>query len=184
MIAFRSFCNILFGLSSLLILLTCQPEEKPIVVKETAPSTDTIRTKSQFNLLIFKEEQKLEFWEASRETIIASLELKLPSSLPIGYFKIKDFDTKIIQLNLSNEFYEGKNYGLAEFDDRFPFSPTQVQSVDLRNVSSVIIFPSDSREGQAFKPCFACPHWMAELYGRLERTLNQYIRPSKEGISN
>ena len=166
--------NIFWLGSLLLLLMACQPDEKPTVVNP--PIINPSFAEGPIDLLIFKEEQKLEFWNTSTKEIITTIKLNDTFSLlPIGYFHIQDFDTKALKLDLTSEFYESKNYSLSDYKNHFTFSPTQVQSLDLRKVSNVIIFPSDDRTGQAFKPCLACPHWIAELYGQLTITLNQYL---------
>jgi len=173
MIAIGSIRNALW-FSALLFLMACQPDKKPIATEEP-PLPAPPLTERKIDLLIFKEEQKLELWGTSPRKIMVSIEsCKIPSSLPIGYFAIKDFDTNTIELNLSSEFYEKKNYSLAHFDNRISFPPAPIQLSDLRDISKAIVFPSDNRTEQAFKPCFACPHWIAELYGQLAITLNQY----------
>ncbi len=127
-------------------------------------------TKNNFHLLIFKKEQKLEIWKVGFEnTFLESFKLKNLQQLPIGQFDLS-FDKKNqnLLIHFPNEFYKAKTFEIISTQ---PLTlginnlPKQFfKKHELAEASDIIIFPNDNRGGGDLIPCFACPHWTAEIY--------------------
>jgi hypothetical protein len=133
------------------------------------------------HILIFKKEQKLEVWKiGTKNTFVEAFQLKNLQQLPIGQFDLKfDKKDKKLLINFPSNFYKTKSYpihsnqnfdlGIDNLSEQF-FK--KMQNIQL---SQIIIFPNDNRTAGDLIPCFACPHWMAELYAFLNLKKKEYI---------
>ncbi len=133
------------------------------------------------HLLIFKKEQKLEIWNiGTKNTLVVDFQLKNLQQLPIGQFDlIFNKKEKTIQIDFPNKFYKNKSYSIYSkqdftlgIDDLSEQFFKKMQNVQL---SQILIFPNDNRTSGDLIPCFACPHWMAELYAFLNLKKKEYF---------
>jgi hypothetical protein len=138
-------------------------------------------TKNNFHLLIFKKEQKLEIWKVGFEnTFLESFKLKNLQQLPIGQFDL-GFDKKNQKLliHFPNDFYKAKAFKINSNHrlilDRNNLPKRFFKKYELAEASEIIIFPNDNRRGGDLIPCFACPHWMAEIYAFLNLKKKAYF---------
>ncbi len=148
---------------------------------ETSPSANqSAASDLTCHLLFFKKEQKIEVWKAgNKNNLLDSFQLKVPLQLPLGPFSLQ-FDEKAnnLQIEYPNEFYRSKG---IQFDERLiPIleknnMPKQFfEQFENVRFTKIIIFPNDKRIDGDFSPCFACPHWMAEIYAFLNLKIKEY----------
>jgi len=146
--------------------------------EEEISEQDTI---ASYHLLIFKKEQIIEIWKADSEnTFLNSYKIENIDQLPIGQFELKfDKKNKLLLINFPNEFYKSKDYKFDSQQDQTLGEgnlPEQFfQKIENASISEIIIFPNDNRLGGDLVPCFACPHWMAEIYAFLNLKKKEYI---------
>lgn len=162
--------------SIFLFLWACAPNqaddkfEKSPILKEAS-----------YHLLIFQKEQKAELWEVSeKNSLLDSFLFKKLPQLPIGEFDL-NFDEKNqrLEIQFPNVFYKSKAYKNEAFQalslgsDMLP--ATFFQRPEIAKISKTIIFPNDNRRDGELRPCFACPHWMAEIYAFLNLKKKDYF---------
>jgi len=154
---------------SILLFFACQQTtENKDVNNSTKPQisikeVDSNSSSSKKDLLIFKKENKGEFWK--NNVLQYDFTLTDINSLPIGVFDIKEINQdNILQIEFPNNFYKSKKWNNNNIE--FSFKLFKKNNEDLTN-SKVFIFPNDIRNGES-DPCFACPHWMTELYSSME----------------
>jgi hypothetical protein len=161
----------------IVLLIGCETnssegEQKDISSKITAHN---------FHLLIFKKELKLEVWEIGIEnTFLDSFNLKKLQQLPIGQFNLSfDENKQKLLIDFPNEFYKDKGFGsnpnLRLILDKSHLPERFFNKNKVAEISKIIIFPNDNRLGGKLTPCFACPHWMAEIYAFLNLKKKEYI---------
>jgi len=144
--------------------------------KDTAINADSI-----YHLLIFKKELKLEVWKAgAQNTFVDSYKIKKPSQLPIGQFDLNfDEKNKSLEIIFPNEFYKTKAYHLIPNQnlvlDKENISEQFFNKMENAQISEILIFPNDNRLKGDLTPCFACPHWMVEIYAFLNLKKTEYI---------
>lgn len=133
------------------------------------------------HLLIFKKEKKLEVWNIAPENeLIFAEKIQLPDFLPIGMFDLEiDAISKSARIDFPGRFYKNKNYDHS-FSENIILSldalpPAFFNEKDSAIFSKIIIFPNDNRAGGELQPCFACPHWMAEIYSFLDIIKQKYF---------
>jgi len=155
---------------SFVLLLGCEP----------TPYNDKQSNSSVYHLLIFQKELKLEIWRIDdKNTFLDSFNLKNLPQLPIGQFDL-NFDEKNenIEINFPNEFYKTKSYDLNSnlVLNKENVSEQFFKKIENAAISEIIIFPNDNRLTGDLIPCFACPHWMAEVYSFLNIIKKEYLK--------
>ena len=171
MVKFSIYFTVLFFL-----FISCGSNQSDIKEESSIQNA-----KSTYHLLLFKKEQKLEVWKVnSKYTFLDSFNLKSLQELPIGQFDLSlNIKDKKLLINFPNEFYKTKTFNI---------NSKQIPDIGIDNlpklffeknktapISKIIIFPNDNRLGGALLPCFACPHWMAEIYSFLNLKKKDYI---------
>ncbi|MEM1322444.1 MAG: hypothetical protein AAGG75_19430 [Bacteroidota bacterium] len=168
----RTLCLLL----PLFCLTACQPTAAPNA--QTPPPPPLLN--APLHLLVFKAEGQIEAWQEGEQWVqLGKSEVLLHPKLPIGEFEATVAEPGRIQLAFPNDYYARKGgdppppeaTALQLSDDEL--SKLLEQFPELR----LIVFPSDARNGRPFRPCFACPHWTAELYSHLGRELRKYPLP-------
>ena len=138
-------------------------------------------TSALCHILVFRKEKKIELWKIdSINTFLDSFPLKNLPQLPLGEY-VLDSDTKNGNLKLlfPNKFHESKRAYLSKFHE-LTLNPNDLSKpfakrIENIRISKIIVFPNDNRLGGTLTPCFACPHWMAELYSFLNLKKKEYI---------
>lgn len=133
------------------------------------------------HLLIFKKEKKLEVWNTThKQELLFAVKIQLSEFLPLGMFDLEiDAISKSARIDFPGEFYKNKNYD-HNFKENIVLTLDDLPLAffnqrDSTIFSKIIIFPNDNRTGGELEPCFACPHWMAEIYSFLELVKKKYI---------
>lgn len=166
-------------------------KEEPSATQLTHKTVESVVKSVDF--LLFKAERRLELWKNEEPTPLKhlfSLKIKDSAALPIGIFEVLPQDSSF-NLQLPGLFYEEKLK--KHLIDRQQWN-LQEKNIDLSHlvaeegkaylldqlagvsVNRALIFPNDARKDQQLRACFACPHWMAENYGKLEIELKKYQR--------
>jgi len=147
------------------------------------------------DILIFKKEKKVELWEKEENkvaTFVKNVSTNDINRLIIGAFE--DNSGKM-EVNLPGNFYASKKeaYRKALYHPAFDFSKRTLAIKDLISakdqemlkelaskyqLNQVLIFPNDARIDGTFELCINCPHWIVEIYTRLEMVLKSYPIPS------
>ena len=157
----------------LAVLLGCQNEASEKFPKEAFAGN----LNSTYHLLVFKKEQNVELWElAEKNKFIDSFKIIDFVNLPLGKFAVVH-NNQQLNINLKNEFYNSKNYFVEnklKLDTKNLGTSFFEKIKDLQ-ISKIIIFPNDNRKGGTLIPCFACPHWMAEMYAFLNLKKEEYF---------
>jgi len=148
-------------------------------------------TPALLDILIFKKEKKVELWENNlkkKAIFINKVEGGDIYRLLTGHFAANGGKMQIEQ---PGEYYGTKiiQHSSPLYYDAFDFSKRTLAIKDListkdqeditkllRNyqLNQVIIFPNDLRANGKFDHCINCPHWIVEVYGKLELLLNDY----------
>jgi hypothetical protein len=134
-----------------------------------------------FHILLFKKEKKAELWAAdTKNTFLDSFNLKQLPQLPIGQFDLTfDKKDKSLQIQFPNEFYKSKDNEKDQFENLVlgtdHLSKQFFKKIEKAQIDKIIIFPNDNRLGGELNPCFACPHWIAEVYAFLNQKKKEYI---------
>lgn len=143
----------------------------------TPPLSNTTSSKNSnlppSAILIFKEEQQLEIWKNGK--LQQSTNINLDSKYPVGIFGAQPIDPEIdkgFQIEFPNEFYNRKEYSL-KFDRAILTPKLDLKDIDFSNMA-IYVFPNDARKGQSFVANFSSPHWMAELYAKMNLYLLEY----------
>ncbi len=171
---------------SLLLLGSCQSQESPAgltqqekVVEAISPLLDS----SAIQYLLFCKEGKIEVWtdgKTKKPRFLELLQLKESIDFPIGSYPLKKFDQDW-GLEFPNVFYQSK-LGKKTLKRELFFQNWQQKHPPLQKwlaqskQSKVLVLPNDIRKDQSWDACFACPHWMAELYGMLKIEMEQFSR--------
>ncbi|MEM8909868.1 MAG: hypothetical protein AAGD05_18615 [Bacteroidota bacterium] len=186
----------LIGGRFLVLILACN--EIPPTSSSIPPSDDFATTDGQVNLLFFKKEAKVEFWLSNKEMDVPQywMEQKWNSQnrWPPNIFSFDGTEHwDQVVLPFPGDFYTTK---LAHgFTIPPAWSATQ-QSIPLsrcfdeaiwqqllqqlrgKSLDTILILPNDARHEKRFQSCFTCPHWMAEIYGKLRLELTTYRSPN------
>ena len=163
---------------SLLILLTAcgfdHSDEE--LDKDATTNQDSI-----YHLLIFKKEFKLEVWEAGiKNTFVESFQINNSSPIPIGQFDLNfDEENEIIEIIFPKDFYKKRPYqfntGQTHVLTKEVIPKHFFKKMENAQFSAIIVFPNDNRLKGDLIPCFACPHWIAEIYSFLNIKKNEYL---------
>ena len=183
---------LLFLSLSLLVFSACKVEPEQDLPEQKTPKTVQSELKA-VDFLLFKAEQSFEIWK-NEEPIppkhLFTLNIEGVELLPMGIFEVLQKDSSF-NLHLPGLFYKEKL-------EKHPINKEQwnlhQENIDLSSLLEVegktyllaqmdgvkinraLIFPNDARKDQGLRACFACPHWMAENYGKLEIELKKYQR--------
>ena len=162
----------------LLLPYACQDDpdsgqDRPTSAAKAKVKPDPIDSRVS-QLLYFKKEQALELW--AEDKLVLQCDFFPDFDLPIGLFELQSIDDQLV-LNSSNDYYHLK-YGkdLKEEHMMILFkNKTDCKGQILQyQPSRIYIFPNDARNEGPFAPCFACPHWTAELYSFLQLHLKAF----------
>jgi len=174
---------LLLGLN-LLAFSACKVEPEQVSPEKKTPKRVQSELKA-VDFLLFK---------ASLELLtpkhLFTLKIEDAKLLPTGIFEVLQKDSSF-NLYLPGLFYKEKL-------EKHPINKAQwnlhQENIDLSGLLEVagkayildqmdgvkinraLIFPNDARKDQGLRACFACPHWMAENYGKLEIELKKYQR--------
>jgi hypothetical protein len=188
----------------LLIIFSESCQNPPPHSTQSPPIQDTITTRLQTSkdsfstislqdsnntattLLLFKKEKKLELWSGQNKIDVFDCASSNFEQLPIGTFDVSLKDNNYLDIIFPNEFYRQKKQSLTSFkinDARLRLNEVCYKNRinSLINLSKIWIFPNDARDTSSFTPCFACPHWTAELHSHLHLLLLEHF-PSQ--VSN
>ncbi len=164
----------------LLFFWSCQSSENPSgLAKMEAESI--LHDSSAIQYLLFCKEGKIEIWTAEKAKeprLLELLQIKEPFDFPIGSYVLQQFDQDW-GLRYPNAFYKDK-LGKKALKRELSFQTWQEKHPPLQKwlatskENKVLVFPNDIRQDQRWEACFACPHWMAELYGILSIEMKQF----------
>ncbi len=140
---------------------------------EPTNSTNNLSTNqtsiSSSAILIFKKEKQLEIWNDGAK--INTYPINLDSKFPIGEFEATN-SKKGIKIHFPNQFYKEKSYQI-DFDPIIKVTKNEFIEIDLTNIP-ILVFPNDARNGQSFVASFSSPHWMCEIYAKMNLYLLEY----------
>lgn len=166
---------LLLFLIPITLLFACQEEVKTPVVSPKPKAISPNEDSSLFEILIFKAEQKTEIWQIKPDTLLISEStIHCKASLPVGSFNLKQIQGSNLIIEFPNQYYNHKGIKKENrTNTKIHYKDHQLWP-DSSSISRVIIFPNDLKTEVSFMPCFACPHWMSELYGFLEVKLHYF----------
>lgn len=184
--------NLIFCFFISMICISCKSE---IPVNEEVAAVVTLPKKTQtLSLLLFKKEEILEVWSSlsdqKEQEHLFTFSLSNVKDLPLGIFDLVHSEDTSLHIQLPGAYYAQK----LKHGERPPFNwQLELESKTLalskyikaeatqylkdqqgQSLGTVVIFPNDLRKSDRFDPCFACPHWMAEVYGQLELKIKRF----------
>ena len=167
-------------LISISYLISCKPDTNN---RNTSLNKPNI-TSGHHTFIVFEKEQKLEHWfECDAIVFQDSLSFDSARHLPPGIYTSLEknnglslqvlhpqFKKKYSQIGIEEIRIGSANDSLSNI----VVSHEALQQLKTGKRSTAIILPNDFRKSGQPDPCFACPHWMAEIYAQLELSLEPY----------
>ena len=176
------------------LLLSCTTDSS--VSSSLSPPTKLKNVEnSRIDFLFFQLEKKMECWEMTEEgnpNYLFTLSWNSKAQLPPGIFSIQQqVPISSSRLSFPGLYYEQKiqqgmslpiswtwpKQGLA-LSEVFKTEGVDYinEQLDEKKLGRAMILPNDARKNTPLKACFACPHWIAEVYGQLNLALDKYKR--------
>lgn len=159
---------------ALCLLGACQSSEKKLTSKLEKETISRTVDSSDIQFLLFQEDGLLEVWtfqEGSTPTILEQISLSGGIDFPVGIYRWQDTATGLV-IRYPNSFYTEKLGDRAKaqqisLDSYVATQPALNKWKPYAEGKKVLVLPNEFGKNNEHASCFACPHWMAEVYGKL-----------------
>ena len=169
-------------LVSILLIISCKTD----LNNDNISSDEVFSNSDSLTILIFKKERKIEIWDGKDEYKIKdSIYFESTNNIPIGFYELKEntnnsnLELQFLDLRLKKRFQQigFENFKIDTPEDSSALilvSETDLLKLLPEKNTKVYILPNDFRKSGQLEPCFACPHWMTEVYAQLELSLRPF----------